>query len=68
MTDAELKPCPFCGSKKIKIDRCTKRVRCGECFATSGIISRHMKDGLTDYDAAIIAWNERYDDAKNERG
>lgn len=66
MTNVELKPCPFCGSRKIKIDRCAKRVRCGECFATSGVISRYMREGVSDYDAAVMAWNERCDDAKNE--
>lgn len=60
----ELKPCPFCGSTDIKIDKCTARVRCKNCFATSGLVSRYKDKGDK---APIWAWNERYEDAKNDR-
>ena len=62
----ELKPCPFCGSRKIRIDHCTKRVRCATCFATSGLITPHKKDGMTDQEAAIATWNERCENAEND--
>lgn len=62
----ELKPCPFCGSTNIKIDRCSTRVRCGDCFATSGLISKYKEDGMTDVEASEKAWNTRY--AENDRG
>ena len=60
MTREDLKPCPFCGSRNIKIDKCTARVRCGDCFATSGIIrKREGEDGVK---AAVEKWNERYNE------
>lgn len=62
----KLKPCPFCGGMNIKIDKCSKRVRCGDCFATSGIITRYMTNGVSHEEAAIKAWNERCDNAVNE--
>ena len=55
----EIKPCPFCGSKNIIVDKCTSRVRCKDCFATSGMISKLIKDGVEADDAPIIAWNTR---------
>ena len=62
----ELIPCPFCGGKKIKFDKCTKRVRCANCFATSGMISKFIAQGMNEDEAALAAWNTRYDNAKNE--
>ena len=56
----EIKPCPFCGSKRIRVDHCTKRVRCQECFATSGIISKFIKDGTSENEAPLLAWNTRF--------
>lgn len=41
--DYIVKPCPFCGSIHIQIDKCTSRVRCKDCFATSGMISKLVK-------------------------
>lgn len=54
MKDAELKPCPFCGSNKIKVDsksvkvgyngvdnivyRTTYSVRCSKCHSRGGAI------------------------------
>lgn len=58
------KPCPFCGSTDIRIDKCTSRVRCKNCFATSGMISRLISYGVKEEDAPLIAWNTRY--AENE--
>lgn len=63
MKDQELKPCPFCGSKNIKIDKCTKRIRCKDCFATSGLITRYINKGLSEDEAVVAAWNERQTDA-----
>lgn len=31
--DYVIKPCPFCGSTEILIDKCTTRARCKNCFA-----------------------------------
>lgn len=54
------KECPFCGSEKIKFDKCTLRVRCGSCFATSGLITKFINLGMETEEAAIAAWNTRY--------
>lgn len=53
------KPCPFCGSRNIKFDPCTLRVRCGDCRATSGLITKYLKTGKTEEEAAREAWNDR---------
>lgn len=58
-----VRPCPFCGSTEILIDKCSKRVRCKKCYATSGLITRFADKGEG---AALAAWNERYEDAKND--
>ena len=55
----ELRPCPFCGSRNIKFDPCTLRVRCGDCRATSGLITRFIREGITEQAAAREAWNTR---------
>jgi len=58
--DLEIKPCPFCGSTNIQIDKCVSRVRCRNCFATSGLVSRLIAyAGIKDEDAPIMAWNTR---------
>lgn len=62
----ELKPCPFCGSRNIKMDKCSKRVRCANCYATSGLIAKFRKENMTDDEAAICAWNTREDYAEND--
>lgn len=65
----EIKPCPFCGSMEIKVDKCTSRVRCKNCFCTSGLIGRLVKytEKLSDEQAAVMAWNTRYyDGSKND--
>lgn len=54
-----IKPCPFCGSTHIQIDKCTKRVRCKNCFATSGLITKLIREGTKEEDAPIAAWNTR---------
>ena len=62
MSTSELKgwkPCPFCGAKNVKFDKCTLRVRCGACRATSGLITRFIAQGMTEEQAAQAAWNER---------
>lgn len=61
----EWKPCPFCGSRKIKFDKCTLRVKCADCFATSGFISKYINKGLNEEDSAREAWNTRYKEAEN---
>ena len=55
----QFKPCPFCGSTEIKFDKCTLRVRCKHCFATSGVITRFIDQGMKEEEAAKAAWNER---------
>ncbi len=62
--DYIVKPCPFCGSTEIKIDMCTARVRCKNCFATSGMISKLIKQGVSEEDAPLMAWNTRYAESK----
>lgn len=66
--EIEIKPCPFCGSTNIKVDKCTSRVRCGNCFCTSGMIGKLVVD-INDKDAAIKAWNTRVGEygSKNDR-
>ena len=62
-SDYELKPCPFCGSTDIRMDRCTLRIRCNKCYANGQLISRFRKDGRSDLEAAVLAWNTRaYED------
>jgi Lar family restriction alleviation protein len=59
---AELKPCPFCGYNKLKIDRKRKRagytglddivyydtysVRCPKCFARGGVVGGRVLAGI----------------------
>ena len=57
--DYIIKPCPFCGGLTIQVDKCTLRVRCKSCFATSGLISKFINDGVAEEDAPIVAWNTR---------
>lgn len=59
------KPCPFCGSQNVKFDPCTLRVRCGTCRATSGLITRFAKQGISEQEAARAAWNERNYETNN---
>ena len=59
------KPCPFCGCTTIRFDYCTLRVRCANCRATSGIITRFVKKGMSEKDAAQAAWNERANEKTN---
>ena len=66
----ELKPCPFCGSLDIRIDKCTSRVRCKNCFCTSGLIGRLVKyaDKMSEEEAAVKAWNTRWNNGStNDR-
>ena len=63
MKEKELKPCPFCGSRNIKFDKCTKRVRCKDCYATGGLITLYINKGLSEDEAVLAAWNERCADA-----
>lgn len=64
MTDTleSWKPCPFCGSRKIRFDHCTLRVRCAMCFATSGMITKYINQGMKEEEAARTAWNTRYEE------
>ena len=57
--DYIVKPCPFCGSLEIRIDKCTSRVRCKNCYATSGLISKLVSTGTNETEAAVKAWNTR---------
>lgn len=68
MLDLEIKPCPFCGSVEIHFDKCTSRVRCKNCFCTSGLIARLVEySKINDENAPIIAWNTRWKDgSENE--
>lgn len=57
--DYVVKPCPFCGSTEILIDKCTTRARCKNCYATSGFISKFVNKGVPEELAPLIAWNTR---------
>lgn len=57
----ELKPCPFCGSRNVKIDKCVSRARCGDCMATSGLITKYINQGMDNQAALKAAWNKRAD-------
>ena len=54
-----IKPCPFCGSTDVMLDKCTARARCKKCFATSGMISKLVNQGVDEKDAPLMAWNTR---------
>lgn len=68
MVDYKIKPCPFCGEIDIQIDKCTSRVRCKRCFATSGMISRLINKGVSEEDAPLTAWNTRAYEKDNRAG
>lgn len=73
-----LKPCPFCGSNKLKIDskrtyayskgkHCSVTVRCMNCHARSPVVGINMPDGWYGEceicrEAVVEAWNRRADD------
>lgn len=70
-----IKPCPFCGGNKLKIDskrtfkhgnekHCSVTVRCMNCHARSPVIGINMPDGRYDEreiceKAVIEIWNKR---------
>lgn len=66
--DYIVKPCPFCGGSEIMIDKCTSRVRCKSCFATSGMISKLINKGVNEENAPIMAWNTRAYEKTDGRG
>ena len=55
MQEVELKPCPFCGSKNIRLwgekDKGTPWVQCNNCLASTGTYEKREQ--------AIGAWNRR---------
>ena len=71
----ELKPCPFCGGTKLKIDskrtyvygdeyRCSVTVRCMKCHARSPVVGVKRPNGVYNEreiceNAVIEAWNRR---------
>lgn len=55
----KLKPCPFCGSENLKFDKCVCKVTCLDCYAKSPNISKFKKEGVSDEEATILAWNTR---------
>lgn len=69
--DYVIKPCPFCGSEDLLIDVCTTKVRCKNCFATSGLVKKLVDDwqSRSGKDLAIAAWNRRSykEGVENER-
>ncbi len=74
-TDLEIKPCPFCGSTKLKVESKhngkwhntgthSATVRCGKCHARGPTASCKVEKGLTSADKAteqkaIELWNAR---------
>lgn len=77
----KLKPCPFCGSDKLKIDskrtfaygnkkHCSVTVRCMKCHARSPVVGIKMPDGRYNEreiceEAVIEAWNRRVDNGSS---
>lgn len=79
---SELKPCPFCGGTKLKIDskrtfkygkekHCSVTVRCMKCHARGPVVGINMPDGR--YNEIQLceketseAWNRRADDGRTE--
>lgn len=61
MTD-KLKPCPFCGHKKVLVEEIDDTglyiAECKRCFATSAILRPRER--------VIQAWNRRADDGYND--
>lgn len=55
----DFEACPFCGSSEVNFNKCTKRVWCKKCHASSGIITPFLQQGMTEDEAAITAWNRR---------
>lgn len=74
----KLRPCPFCGSDKLKIDskrtfqhggkkHCSVTVRRMKCHARSPVVGVNMPDKQYNErevcrEAVIKAWNRRVDD------
>lgn len=56
-----LYPCPFCGNRDIWLSKCSSSVQCRRCFCKSPMISKYLKNGLTESEAAVEAWNTRAD-------
>lgn len=67
MSDIDLKPCPFCGSKNVEVfsqyeEDCPDRsaiVRCHNCDAQSA-----QMVGREKLDMAARAWNKRVESSK----
>lgn len=74
MDDKQLKPCPFCGSNKLKIDskrtynyknkHCSVTVRCMRCHARSPVVGVNMPNNQYNErdlckEVVIAAWNRR---------
>lgn len=71
MSDTKLKPCPFCGYNKLKIDRKRKRagytglddivyydtysVRCPKCFSRGGAVGGRVLSRIA-YDGEPPEW------------
>lgn len=71
----DLKPCPFCGGEKLKIDskrtfrhggkkHCSVSIRCMKCHARSPVVGVVMPDGHYNETkicetAVCEAWNRR---------
>lgn len=72
---AELKPCPFCGGTKLKIDskrtfqyggkkHCSVSIRCMKCRARGPVVGINMSNGQYDEreiceSAVCESWNRR---------
>ena len=79
MTEIKLKPCPFCGRDKLKVDskrtfnystrRCSVSVCCMKCHARGSTVGIDMPtDKYNEREicesAAIEAWNRRANNAE----
>ena len=59
---AELKPCPFCGSKRINVYNCGGSET--PCWIATCLECRVDTEGFWEEESAIKAWNKRVENSK----
>ena len=75
----ELKPCPFCGSDKLKLEKKATKykghkayvasIRCNSCHASGGTVTNLTSPYAVKEDVEDVArrrWNRRANDGKND--
>lgn len=69
MKEKELKPCPFCGDKNVKLRKFKTdkyRILCSNCGATGSSFTQYSweSSSIQARNRAITGWNRRYDNGK----